>query len=88
MGIPGELHTQATVINKNMTSMQRKHVQATETRGEKRDLEFITGKLFPDNFEQCVRSGILDPRPKASLMRTALNRDTSVSWRPLLKQMF
>ena len=85
VGIPGELQTQATVINKNMTSMHRK--QARETR-EKKDLELITGKLFSDNFELCVWSGIVDPRLKASLMRTALNRETSVSWKPLSKQMF
>ena len=52
--------------------MQRKHVQATETRGKKIDLEFITGKLFSDNFEQCVRSGILDPRPST---KSKLNAD-------------
>ena len=51
LGIPGELQTQAMVINKNMTSMHRK--QARETR-EKKDLELITGKLFSYNFELCV----------------------------------
>ena len=63
MGIPGELHTQATVINKNMTSMQRKHVQATETRGKKRDPKFITFRAM------CSKR---NPRPST---KSKLNAD-------------